>query len=119
MVHSNESVSNVTCIYGKPVSVNCTIPDAWTSVKIKVKDEIGYKFALFNGSTCHVPSYARHNFATSCQGNTLTIQILRPKDTEVWQCAFSSSVRELYVNSTKVIVQAGLRHFKRFIMHEY
>ncbi|XP_078321010.1 neural cell adhesion molecule 2-like isoform X2 [Crassostrea virginica] len=108
MVHSNESVSNVTCIYGKPVSVNCTIPDAWTSVKIKVKDEIGYKFALFNGSTCTVPAYARHNFATSCQGNTLTIQILQPKNTTVWQCAFSSSVRELYVNSTKVIVRAEM-----------
>ncbi|XP_062602063.1 uncharacterized protein LOC134263697 isoform X2 [Saccostrea cucullata] len=101
-------ISNVT--YGKPFFFNCTFPSYWEAATLHIPGEHGFKFAIFNGGHCGVPSDRRKNYSIACHGDTLTYGILKPVDRTTWGCNYTytnstTSTKEEEHGKTTVILQ--------------
>ncbi|XP_061169764.1 titin-like isoform X2 [Saccostrea echinata] len=84
-------VANVT--YGKPLFFSCTFSPQWISSSLNILGETGFKFAIFNGGPCSVPSEKQTYYSVDCHGDTITYGVLQPKDGQIWRCTSSDSAK--------------------------
>lgn len=109
MSFSIEPSPTVQGVYGNPVYFNCTLPFTWKYIYFKIKNETGFKFALFSGDDCKVPQRYANQYTVSCLGNTFTLGILRPEDNITWECTYKDEdFIEEQSGGTTIVIQPGL-----------